>query len=72
MASGKRYVVFGMLTDSNEWQEAAQYATLKGAVDYVRNNLIGVKGVKTARVHDTEGEIVDREFNCIPVKKAAA
>lgn len=71
MAKGKRFKVFGKLTETNEWQEAAEYETLAGADAFIRQKLIGVDGVKTARIHDTTGELVDREFNCISTKAAA-
>lgn len=66
MAKGKRFVVFVQLTETKEWQEAAQYETRKGAIEYVRNNLIGLDGASVARVHDSTGEEVDREISCIP------
>jgi hypothetical protein len=62
-----RFEVFALLTDSGEWQQAGTFPTLDKADGFIRDELIGTKGVKTARLRDNDGEIVDREFNCIPV-----
>ncbi len=70
-AKAKRFEVYGYLTEANEWQLAGEFPDMAGADGFVRESLIGTKGVKTARILDTGGEYKDREYNCIPVAKPA-